>query len=383
MLDSPKELAFDRLTRLASQLLKAPISLVTIPDEGRQFFKSSYGLHEPWESDRQTPLTHSICQYVVREDAPIIVHDTLTDCRLTENLAREDIGVGSYLGVPLHSGGQAIGALCVIDEGPRNWGPAEVQSLGDLAYFAVTEIELRRRAMDLEIVNATLKSTLKEQRHHLGIAAHDLRSPLSVILAYSELLQEGLKSSEERELIQQVIQSTEFMQSLVGNILDLESVRSGAPLPMKVQLLAPIIARCVSAHDVLARQQNISIGFEGRECEAYCILDAVRIEQAVNNLLGNALKFSPSGTRVLVKLLTKGVEAMVQVIDSGPGISEELLPFVFEPFRQGATRDQGVGLGLAIVDAVAKSHGGSIQVESGPNRGCCFTVSLPLGVPPG
>jgi signal transduction histidine kinase len=94
-------------------------------------------------------------------------------------------------------------------------------------------IEDRLIAVGLEIVNATLKATVKEQRHHLGIAAHDLRSPLAVILAYSELLQDGLKSSEERELIQQVIQSTEFMQSLVGNILDLESVRSGAPIPMK------------------------------------------------------------------------------------------------------------------------------------------------------
>lgn len=310
------------------------------------------------------------------------MHDTLTDCRLTENLAREDIGVGSYLGVPLHSGGQAIGALCVIDEGPRTWGPTEIQSLGDLAYFAATEIDLRRRAIDLEIVNATLRATVKEQRHHLGIAAHDLRSPLSVILAYSELLQDGLKSSEERELIQQVIQSTEFMQSLVGNILDLESVRSGSPIPMKLQLLAPIVARCVSTHDVLAKRRGISIDFEGRECEACCLLDAVRIEQAVNNLLGNALKFSPPGTRVLVKLLTEGDEAMIQVIDSGPGISEELLPFVFEPFRQGTIRDRGVGLGLAIVDAVAKSHGGDSQVESGPNRGCCFTLSLPLSAPP-
>jgi signal transduction histidine kinase len=102
----------------------------------------------------------------------------------------------------------------------------------------------------------------------------------------------------------------------------------------------------------------------------------------VNNLLGNALKFSPSGSRVLVKLLHEGKKVMIQVIDSGPGISEELLPFVFEPFRQGTSRDRGVGLGLAIVDAVAQSHGGGIQVESGLNRGCCLTLSLPLIAPP-
>jgi GAF domain-containing protein len=143
LLDSPPEPAFDRLTRLASGLLHAPVALVSLVDDRRQFFKSALGLKEPWASRRETPLTHSFCQYAARDRAALIVEDAREHPLLRENLAIRDLDVIAYAGMPLIVADEAIGALCVIDGKPRAWTAEEVRLLEDLAASVVSEIELR------------------------------------------------------------------------------------------------------------------------------------------------------------------------------------------------------------------------------------------------
>ncbi len=143
LLDSPPERAFDRLTRLASGLLGAPIALLSLVDERRQFFKSTLGLSEPWASRRETPLTHSFCQYATRSRAPLIDDDARLHPLLRENRAIRDLNVIAYAGIPLIVEDEAIGALCVVDDVPRTWSKADVRLLSDLAESAVSEIELR------------------------------------------------------------------------------------------------------------------------------------------------------------------------------------------------------------------------------------------------
>ncbi|MBD0320248.1 MAG: GAF domain-containing protein, partial [Gemmatimonadetes bacterium] len=144
VLDSPAEECFDRLTRIAAAGLQAPVSLISLVDEDRQFFKSCLGLPEPWASERETPLTHSICQHVVAAREPLVVVDAREHALLRDNLAIRDLGVVAYAGVPLiTSAGVEIGALCVIDREPRAWAAGEVALLRDLAATAVTLIETR------------------------------------------------------------------------------------------------------------------------------------------------------------------------------------------------------------------------------------------------
>lgn len=159
LLDSPPERAFDRLTRLASGLIGAPTALVSLVDERRQFFKSAIGLGEPWASKRETPLSHSFCQYVARDKAPLVVEDARTDPLLAGNGATRDLGVVAYAGMPLVVHDQAVGALCVIDSSPRRWSPEQLQLLSDLAEAVVSEIELRLALREVEEQRA-LVSTL-------------------------------------------------------------------------------------------------------------------------------------------------------------------------------------------------------------------------------
>jgi GAF domain-containing protein len=154
LLDSDVDPAFDRLARLAAQVLNAPVALVSLVDADRQFFKSCLGLPEPWASSRGTPLSHSFCQHAVARREPLVVDDARQDDLLRDNLAIRDMGVIAYAGIPLIDGeGNALGTLCVIDSQPRHWSSHQIQLLSDLAASVVTEITLARQARDTPLAS--------------------------------------------------------------------------------------------------------------------------------------------------------------------------------------------------------------------------------------
>jgi serine phosphatase RsbU (regulator of sigma subunit) len=145
--DSPAEENFDRLAKLAARLLGAPIALVSLVDDQRQFFKSAIGLAEPFATERQTPLSHSFCQHVVTSGERLVIPDSLDDDRVRGNLAIPDLGVRAYAGVPLvGDGGHVLGSFCVIDTEPHKWSDDDVEILQELAASVMTEVELRRAA---------------------------------------------------------------------------------------------------------------------------------------------------------------------------------------------------------------------------------------------
>jgi GAF domain-containing protein len=147
LLDSDVDPAFDRHARLAAQVLNAPVALVSLVDENRQFFKSCLGVPEPWAGERETPLSHSFCQHAVASREPLVVDDAREHEVLRDNPAIHDMGVVAYAGIPLiDAEGNALGTLCVIDSKPRHWSSHQVRLLEDLAASVVTEIHLAHQA---------------------------------------------------------------------------------------------------------------------------------------------------------------------------------------------------------------------------------------------
>ncbi len=142
-LDTVPEESFDRLTRMVTRLLGVPVSLVSLVDDKRQFFKSAVGLTGWPAEDRSTPLSHSFCQTVVIEQTPLIVTDAKNDARVCDNLAVSELGVQSYLGVPLIVSGHVIGSLCAIDDTPRQWSESDLNTMSDVAAIVMSEIGLR------------------------------------------------------------------------------------------------------------------------------------------------------------------------------------------------------------------------------------------------
>jgi GAF domain-containing protein len=144
LLDTPPEASFDRLTRIACRVLRAPIALVSLVDRDRQFFKSCIGLPEPFATQRETPVSHSFCQHVVASGKPLIVEDARANPLVRLNPAVEEMGIVAYAGIPLvTSSGHSIGSFCVIDSRPRAWTFEDVEVLQELAGCVMHEIEVR------------------------------------------------------------------------------------------------------------------------------------------------------------------------------------------------------------------------------------------------
>ncbi|CAB4916595.1 unannotated protein [freshwater metagenome] len=143
LLDAAPEESFDRLTRMATRLTGAPVSLAVLVDDDRQFFVSQVGLPESAALARETPLSHSFCRHVVARSSPMLVPDAREDPRVRDNLAIRDLDVIAYAGVPLVCDGETVGSFCLIDNAAHEWTPDEIEVLHDLAGMAMTEMSLR------------------------------------------------------------------------------------------------------------------------------------------------------------------------------------------------------------------------------------------------
>ncbi len=162
LMDSVEEPTFNFYTRMASRLLGVPVSLISLVDSNRQFFKSSLGLPQPYQEARQTPLSHSFCQHVVHTESPLMVSDAVHDPLVKENLAIRDLSVNAYLGVPIDVNGQTLGAFCAIDCKPRHWTDSDLEVMKDLVLGIIAEVNLRNRAHELEERVSELEELNKE-----------------------------------------------------------------------------------------------------------------------------------------------------------------------------------------------------------------------------
>lgn len=165
---------FDRMTRLAARLLDVPVSLVSLVDGARQYFRGEFGtLPEPFASERGTDLEHSFCKHVVADDAPLVVADAREDDVLRSNLAVRDLNVIAYLGVPLRSArGDVLGSFCAVDFAPRAWTQRDIDTIADLGELAAREIALRAEAHAIERDRARLNAILDNSGE--GILGIDL-----------------------------------------------------------------------------------------------------------------------------------------------------------------------------------------------------------------
>ena len=165
LLDAPPEQTFDRLTALATRLLGVPVAVVSLVDANRQFFVSCVGVGEPWKTDRQTPLSHSFCQYVVTSGEALIVNDAREHPTVRANLAVHDLNVIAYAGLPLRmSTGEVLGSFCAIDHVPRQWNEADIDALRTLADAAMAELELRMASRTLAEREARFRGALENIR---------------------------------------------------------------------------------------------------------------------------------------------------------------------------------------------------------------------------
>jgi signal transduction histidine kinase len=219
----------------------------------------------------------------------------------------------------------------------------------------------------------------------IGLVAHDLRSPLASIRGLSEILIDGGVGSftgEQRDFLSTIYSASNTMLTLVNDILDVSTIESGKlELHIKKESLKRLIKERVNIIKVLSDQKGIAI--RSRLADIPDVpFDRNRIAQVIDNLLGNAIKFSPHGKSVYIALSRNGSVATVKIRDEGVGISKEDMPRLFKEFQTLGVEPTGgekcTGLGLAIAKKIIDEHRGAIEIKSSPGKGATFIVTLPL-----
>lgn len=223
----------------------------------------------------------------------------------------------------------------------------------------------------------------------LGIAAHDLRSPLTVISGYAELmLNDGetidLRPEERRQALHAIQRVSEFMLHLLNDMLDLSVIESGRiKLHLAPVELAALLRDSLALHALAAKNKAIILLLDPDSDPVTVIADNLKLRQAVDNLVSNAIKYSPSHTAISVGAAVKHQAVWIVVQDQGPGIPPAEIDRIFQPFVPGANRPTGgekcTGLGLAITRKMVAAHGGRVWAESAPGKGSTFTIELPTG----
>jgi two-component system, OmpR family, sensor kinase len=233
---------------------------------------------------------------------------------------------------------------------------------------------LQSMLRELDAARSDTEAMLERQRQFVADASHELRTPLTGILANLELLAESLRG-DQGEAARSALRSSQRMRRLVGDLLLLARTDVGRVVAREPCDLAQVVVEAAAELGPLSGDHEINLEL------APALVDAARDElhRLTLNLLENSLRHTPPGTQIRVATETSGDEASLVVEDNGPGVPDELAPTLFERFVRGAgDRGGSFGLGLAIVQAVAQSHGGSVTLERTPGgRGARFVVRLP------
>jgi signal transduction histidine kinase len=376
LLDTQAEAAFDRLTELASKILRAPTALVSLVDADRQFFKSAIGLDEPVASDRGTQLSHSFCQYTLMSNEPLIIEDTRQHPLVKDNLAIPDFGVIAYAGVPLvMPDGSALGSFCVLDYQPRIWQADEIQYLKNLAALVMTEIALRS-AYEREKELGELRSSF------MSMVSHDFRTPLAVIQSSSDLLQlygERLTGEQRQKHLSKIQGQVKHMAELLNDVMTISRAEAAEQTLVFTPINWLAFGRELADEAQLMAGTKCCVVFRCPNEQLNGLADASLLRRGIMNLLSNAIKYSPPDSRIDFEIDCEDSGIIIRVRDEGIGISDEDQKRLFEPFYRASNvgEIQGSGLGLAIVKQFVDAHGGTLEVESQLDAGTTFTIRLP------
>ena len=391
LLDSPSQAVFDRLTALATRVLRIPVALVTFLEPDRQVFRSRSVRSGPLAEVFETPLSRSLCQTVAATREPLVVPDTREDGRTRDNPVVAEMNIIAYAGLPIFDAeGRAVGAFCAIDHQPHAWTAEEVEILRTLAAQVSSELALRasldRVGMEFDAlrkVEANRAQTNRAERH-------DLRTPLqAMLLGVQAVRQLGDLNPDQDECLTLAERNGQVLAAMLDKILDTGYLESQDEAALSYRACVPleIIAAAVEQVVALADDKRIILRTSAMTVGA---LEADRdmVVRVLVNLLGNAVKFTAEGGEVSVDAVRQGNdtggEVLFSVRDNGVGITPDNVARLFrEGYRVDETADtsRSTGLGLAFCKRTVEAHSGRIWVESDPGWGSRFLFTLPTRSP--
>jgi len=372
ILDTPPDGSFDRITKIASTLLKTPISIISLVDTDRIWFKSSYGIDGVQEIGRDPGL----CSSAILEKDFYMVEDAKIDPRaFTNPLVVSEFGLRFYAAAPITTKeGYNLGTLCVIDQKPRTLTEDEKEILISLSEIVVDQMELRLSA----------RNAVKNLVDSSYVLVHDLKSPFNSLFLFMDILKKELDGNDKIiEMCNMMIESARRSSNMLDTFLE-NATTSPSENILKIENadLVYIAQRVMLTNQHFAKNKNIKLNFEA-DFNFTVDADKSKLIEIIDNLINNAIKYSNPNTNIFIKTYTKDDFGIFEIKDEGQGFSEEDKKYVFKKFSKLSAKptagENSTGLGLWIVSELLKAHNGSIELNSeGIGKGSTFVVKLPL-----
>ncbi len=372
----------EMLARICDALQTDAAALWLLEEEQMLSLRGAVGREEEMEAKLKIPIGQGVAGAIAAHRQPVIIDD-LAALENYHPLLYKNFA--SLIGVPLLIENRVIGVIHADTKNPRHFTDEEsnlLQLAADRIAVAIERVRLYEAEQQARL-RAEEASRMKDE--FLAVVSHELRSPLNAILGWAALLRGGRLNPEDiTRALETIERSARAQNRIVGDLLDVSRIISGK-LRLNVRALEP-------ATVIEAAVETLAPAAEAKAIRLQTVLDpsagpvsgdSDRIQQVVWNLVSNAIRFTPKGGRVQVRLERVNSHLEIIVSDTGSGIRPEFLPYVFDRFRQADStttrRAGGLGLGLSIVRHLVELHGGQVAVESqGEGQGTTFTVKLPL-----
>lgn len=377
ILDTLQEEIFDDITSLASSICNMPISLISLIDENRQFFKSHHGLEI-----NQTPLEISICKHLIESDSDFFeVVDLREDSRFQNNpLVTLDPKIVSYFGISLKTiTGVAFGTLCVIGKDKKKLNDEQKNALKILSKQVVSLLELRKSNFLLKSYQTKLEDYIQESREFTYIAAHDLKAPVRGINSFLRLIESKHTDwdDKDRKYLDVIFDNVSRMDNL---ILDLMNYANCTSIEVSNENIN-VDTLVKDIFENLIKNLNIPEAKLKTNELPTMIYSSNAISLIFNNLINNALKYQTSESipEIEINCIEDKVDWIFEVKDNGIGIAEEYFETIFKPFKRLHIQSEyaGSGLGLAATKKLIQNLNGTIWVKSKEGIGTSFLFSLP------
>lgn len=370
ILDTLPEKQYDDITKLTAFICQTPVSLITIMDKDRNWYKSITGNNN---GVSQTPRKDSFCRITIQQNDLLEVSNTTLDKRFNKH---PDVIGGSkvrfYAGYPLiNKDGHKIGALCIIDTVPRELTLEQKEALRTLSNQVVFNFELKKRAIELEINQEELLKNNHKLDKFAHIVSHDLKSPLKNIISLNHLAQVNPENTDL--YLEKIGVSISRMENMIDGVLAFAKSNK-KHLPIQKTNTYNVVKEIIENFP-----DTKTIQFEVNPNLPIINTQTVLLTQVLQNLIENAIKYhNKEGGKVDINFSYIDNRLIFSISDDGPGIPKRYQKEIFEPFKRLISKDEveGSGIGLAFISDVLNERSDKIWVESNPtNSGVTFSFS--------
>jgi signal transduction histidine kinase len=331
-------------------------------------------------------LTSTLCKDVHAQHTPILINHASQDSRYCTHPTPKRYGFESYISAPIfRRDGSFFGTLCALDPEPAQMDETHVLAMmASFTHLLALEIESQENLLETESKLLDERITAKSREHFLALVGHDLRNPLFSIAAGAQRLLRTPRDDQERALIQLMQSSSQRCLRLVEDILDFSRGQLGNGIPLAKeargnleQHLQEVIGELQATYPNRIIESDV-----GTLGTVYC--DSDRLAQLLSNLTANAIQHGDLDKPIIISARVENNSLVLSVRNDGEPIAEKILSRLFQPYwRANRTTlqtnlQQGLGIGLYIVNEIARSHGGQMAVSSSQDSGTTFTLTMPV-----